>query len=185
MDPKGPYIDQQGIDPWTADRDARLYDGRAPVVVHSPCAPWGRYAGIRGPPRGQDDGCAAHGVRVVRSNGGVFEHPEGSAAFDAFGLPRPPVHGWSRPDAFGGRTIAIDQGLYGHRARKRTWLYAVLPTFPELAQYDNRPDAVPVENMGKLERRLTPPAFRDLLVSMARSCAGWTPTPQLTLEAFA
>ncbi len=62
----------------------------------------------------------------------------------------------------------IDQGHYGHRARKPTWLLAsrcVLPSLrwgPSVATRE-------VELMGLAERIATPRAFRDLLVSMART----------------
>lgn len=183
VDPAGPYMDRPGVDPWTEERDARRFDGDCPVITHSPCAPWGRYAVMLGI-RAKDGGCTAHAVRTVRRNGGVFEHPEGSYAFEVYGMPVPPARGWSRPDAYGGRTIAVDQGAYGHRAKKRTWLYAVLPVYPRLVQDDTRADAVPVEHMGKLERRLTPEPFAALLVELARSCIGWrpkAPARQLTI----
>ena len=39
---KGSYTGMAGIDAWTADRDARRYDGPFPVVAHPPCQRWGK-----------------------------------------------------------------------------------------------------------------------------------------------
>lgn len=197
----GPYIGQQGIDAWTRTRDARTYAGQAPVVAHPPCGRWGAFATVGGRQVGDDEGCGGAAVTAVRRCGGVLEQPAGSKLFAAFGLPRPPARGWSPPDPYGGRSCYVDQGIYGHRAKKPTWLYAVLPTFPELdwtrvwgrpkvgrcdlyANARERAKArasskyVRVPEVSRRERYLTPAPFRDLLVSLARSCIGWTPTPR-------
>jgi hypothetical protein len=61
----------------------------------------------------------------VRKFGGVLEHPEASAAWRAFGLIAPPKDGgWVTAGDFVGWTCCVEQGHYGHRARKATWLYA-------------------------------------------------------------
>jgi hypothetical protein len=39
----GCYYGLEGVDPWDAARDARLYAGPWPVVAHPPCERWGRY----------------------------------------------------------------------------------------------------------------------------------------------
>jgi hypothetical protein len=63
----------------------------------------------------------------------VLEHPEASHAWQAYGIAKPPrTGGWIRADDFGGWTCCIEQGAYGHRARKATWLYAVRCALPEL-----------------------------------------------------
>lgn len=193
----GPYIDRHGVDAWTRARDALLYDGEDPAVVHSPCERFGRYAEGGPNPKaarrkiGDDGGCFAHGLKIVRRNGGVMEHPAGSKAWAIYGLPRPPSRGWSEPDAHGGRSCRVDQGRYGHPAKKATWLYAVLPDYPELdwepAQGLKRlelgprskehakairaaPGYVPPKRLSKAERIHTPPAFADLLLGMAATC---------------
>lgn len=127
----GHYIGIEGVDAWTQDRDARKYAGPWPVVAHPPCARWGRYW-FGGPsckvrkPLGSDQGCFASALMSVRNFGGVIEHPAHSSAWEHFNLPVPSSSGgWTAPDRFGGSSCHVEQGHYGHRARKATWLYFV------------------------------------------------------------
>lgn len=191
----GPYWNLPGVDPWDVERDARLYAGPHPVVAHPPCERWGRYW-FGGPTArdrrtlGDDGGCFAAALAAVRRWGGVLEHPEASHAWRAFGLIRPlRGGGWSVADDFGGWTCCVEQGAYGHRARKATWLYAAgiqLPILRWRAQGDfvrfdlgyhstaeRRRDRAagiaPPCRLSARQRRLTPSAFRDVLLAMARS----------------
>lgn len=126
----GVYFGLSAVDPWDEARDARTYSGPWPVVAHPPCARWGRY--WRGGPSarlprelGDDAGCFNAALESVRTWGGVLEHPEASHAWDAFALRRPPRSGgWVRT-LCDGWTCCVEQGHYGHLARKATWLYAV------------------------------------------------------------
>lgn len=140
--PDGPYANREGVDPWPASRDARLYSGPWPVVAHPPCARWGRYwsGGPSAKVRrelGDDGGCFAAALASVRRFGGVLEHPEASLAWPCFGLVRPAkTGGWIAADLLGGWTCCVEQGHYTHGARKATWLYcARIPgsELPELA----------------------------------------------------
>jgi hypothetical protein len=107
-------------------------------VAHPPCQRWGRYWG--GSPRkphqfsaGDDKGCFASAITSVRRFGGVLEHPADSFAWQAFGLKAPPRKGgWISADNMGGLTCCVEQGHYGHFARKPTWLYAMDVDPPEL-----------------------------------------------------
>lgn len=123
----GVYYGLDDVDPWPEDRDARLYPGPWPVVVHSPCARFCRLAGLVearwGHKRGDDGGCFASGLANVRRWGGVLEHPAYSDAWATFALPIPPVEGWQR-GVCGGWAAHVEQGRYGHPAKKATWLYA-------------------------------------------------------------
>ena len=185
------------VDPWDEARDARLYDGPYPVVAHPPCARWGRYyfggpswvAGGRTPKvKGDDGGCFAAALAAVRKWGGVLEHPEASHAWAAFGLAAPPRGGgWVNADWLGGWTCCVEQGWYGHRARKATWLYAVGVELPSLKWGDcgkrvawaveTRPSRRAVRTglcqilLGRL-RAATPVEFRDVLLAMARTAEG-------------
>lgn len=201
----GAYYGLPGVVPWDEARDARLFNGRCPVVAHPPCERWGRYWS-GGPSakerrkKGDDGGCFASALESVRRWGGVLEHPEASHAWDHFGLMRPPkTGGWvrnvpcSESWANGVRqawTCCVEQGNYGHRARKATWLYAVVPNPPELiwgpsigsrldegfhsrAERDAARAAgtKPIARLGTAENIATPPPFRDLLLSIAREAA--------------
>lgn len=133
----GPYFGIPGVDPWDKDRDARRYTGTHPVVAHPPCERWGDLwsggplaAGTRR--RGDDGGCFVAALEAVRRWGGVLEHPAHSQAWRAFELTPPPAAGWAPADFNGGWTCQVEQGHYGHRARKATWLYANGVALPSL-----------------------------------------------------
>ena len=189
----GPYIGIPYVDAWDGFRDARRYNGPHPVVAHPPCERWGRYwnggpsAKVRRK-MGDDGGCFKSALRSVRAYGGVLEHPEGSHAFREFNLPIPTWHdSWTEPDAYGGRSICVAQGHYGHRARKMTWLYSVRTNFPELIRgpskngirmdvgyhsKEERARAVRTgvcQRLSKRQHILTPIEFRDILLKMAGS----------------
>jgi len=192
----GAYYGLPDVDPWDADRDARLYDGPHPVVAHPPCQRWGDMwmgsplviarTGVR-KELGDDGGCFAHALGAVRRFGGVIEHPEGSRAWTYFGLNKPPREGgWVVADFEGGWTCRVEQVAYGHVVRKATWLYAAHCDLPSLAWgVDPRklPSMVqpsksriaagrtPSTSAHGIADRLrihTPEPFRDLLLSIAR-----------------
>lgn len=195
----GPYYGIPDVDPWDEKRDARGYHGPYPVVAHPPCQRWGKMwfgqplwvkrTGER-KKKGDDGGCFKAALEAVRKHGGVLEHPEGSHAWAHFDIARPPREGgWITADSEGGWTCCVEQGRYGHYARKPTWLYAVKCRLPSLewGVSEAKLDPAVVERMG-LERakRLgevgargggrdssprisTPEPFRDVLIDMARS----------------
>lgn len=188
----GVYADLPGVDPWPVDRDARQYAGPHPVVAHPPCQRWGKFwhGSTRDPHRfklGADAGCFAAALTAVRSWGGVLEHPADSHAWTYFGLAKPSRDGgWAQADGYGGYTCYVEQGYYGHMARKGTWLYACGVELPELrwGRGEQRIHPVALERHGyakarrigmvggkrKTEiRNATPPEFRDLLLSIART----------------
>lgn len=120
IDEHGPYPKMPGVDAWGMTRDARTYDGPHPVVAHPPCGPWGAFAHMCKSPE-QDPALAIRAVEQVRRWGGVLEHPRRSRLWAHVGLPAP----GGPADAYGGRTIEVDQVEWGHAAHKRTWLYLV------------------------------------------------------------
>ena len=193
VDPKGCYVGLPFVDPWTERRDARRYPGPFPVVAHPPCARWGRYWS-GGPVQhgtrklGDDNGCFAAALAAVRCWGGVLEHPEASHAWWSFGLNRPPyTGGWVVADFHGGWTCCVEQGHYGHAARKATWLYAVDTDLPSLQWGSSGPKARLDDGyhsaderrrmvksgvsarLTRYERIVTPLIFRDILIAMAES----------------
>jgi hypothetical protein len=198
VEPDGVYAGVDGVDPWDEARDARQYAGPHPVVAHPPCQRWGRFwhGSPRKPHQfqlGDDGGCFAAALAAVRRYGGVLEHPADSLAWKAFGLATPArTGGWGRADALNGWhgwTCYVEQGFYGHASRKGTWLYASGVELPALrwGRGPQRLDPVMLERHGyeyarrkgmvsmiggkdktKI-RNATPPEFRDLLISIART----------------
>lgn len=143
----GAYFGLPGVEPWDEAKDARSYAGVMPVVAHPPCQRWGKlWAGQplwiartgERKKKGDDGGCFESALASVRKNGGVLEHPWGSHAWPHFGLTVPPrTGGWVKADEFGGFTCCVEQGQYGHYARKPTLLYAVGVDLPELRWGEN------------------------------------------------
>jgi len=190
----GPYYGISDVDPWDEDRDARLYAGPHPVVAHPPCARWGRYW-FGGPSckvrkkKGDDGGCFESALASVRTCGGVLEHPAASSAWKHFRIAHPyRIGGWIPADGYGGWTCCVDQGHYGHRAQKATWLYAVgIEDLPELIwgksnnnvrlddgfrSTEERRRATRTGRCQRLsarQRKETPDEFKEILLNMARS----------------
>lgn len=133
----GPYSKDKRFDAWDVGRNAKLYDGPHKVIAHPPCERWGRY--WSGGPSvkeqrtlGDDQGCFQYALMAVRKFGGVLEHPEASHAFKFFGIRKPNRNGGWIPamDGYYGWVCCVEQGHYGHKARKATWLYYVGPVKP-------------------------------------------------------
>lgn len=95
-------------------------------------------------------------------------------------------------DLFGGRSTYVDQGAYGHPAKKPTWLYAKLRRWPalnwtrvhsmqrlelgprtkaEARALRSDPRWKAAERLSKNQRLHTPPAFRDALLALVREAA--------------
>ena len=187
VDPKGIYRDMPGVDCWDETMDARLYPGPHPVIAHPPCSRWCRLAGLVearwGHKRGEDGGCFESALDSVRKWGGVLEHPAYTDAFKHFGLPTPDITGWTGTIC-GGWVAYVEQGRYGHPAKKATWLYAHGIDPPKM-RWGRIPDGdsqAPVswcgnhvksnENrprLGKSAAAATPPDFRDTLINIAKA----------------
>lgn len=182
----GIYYGLPDVDPWDEERDARLYAGPWPVVAHPPCDRWCQMAPVNqaryGHKVGEDGGCFASALAAVRRWGGVLEHPAVSLAWPAHGLQKPAYGGWQQ--CLDGSWVAqVEQRHYGHRARKATWLYAygIQPISlkwgpgapPEAWISADRPRAElgsrGIAQLSKKEAKATPLAFRDLLLSIART----------------
>ena len=147
--------------------------------------------------RGDDGGCFKAALEAVRTYGGVLEHPAYSAAWDTFNLPEPSVvEGWTA-GMCGGWSAYVEQGRYGLPVKKATWLYAYGVDLPELKWGKVLDAAGDPENQnehggidawrdawGKRREQwepskhrgghhgltaTTPPEFRDILITTARS----------------
>lgn len=197
----GAYYGIEGVDPWDEARDARLYAGPWPVVAHPPCQRRGKFyagqpltikkTGIR-KKLGDDGGCFKHALETVRRVGGVIEHPWDSKAWPHFKLKVPEREGgWIVADEYGGWTCCVEQGRYGHYARKPTLLYvngckpwelpellwgvseAVFPAHVIAKHglaYAKRAGELAFKGGGKDNKHRigTPPAFREILLALVR-----------------
>lgn len=203
VEPQGVYAGLLDVDPWPESRDARTYQGPHPVVAHPPCQRWGRYwsGGPSAKVRrtlGDDGGCFAAALHAVDRWGGVLEHPEASHAFGAHGIlwsdpTTRAAGGWQKLPSYspaGARYVCqVEQGHYGHPARKKTWLYYVGRTPPpELIWgpsqgmrldegFHSKAERLaaraagkqPIPRLTRAQNLATPIAFRDLLISIARN----------------
>lgn len=165
-------------DVYDITRDARTYPGGLPVIAHPPCRAWGRLRQFA-KPRPDEKALALWAVDQVRQWGGVLEHPASSSLWPTVGLPT----GKER-DKWGGFTLSVDQFWWGHRAKKRTWLYICGPDLAEVPVIPLRFDAVThtvgsmttgrkskkLPEITKAEREHTPPALAHWLVELALKC---------------
>ena len=173
------YKTLPGCDVYDIDRDARTWGGGSPVVAHPPCRAWGRL-NFFAKPRADEKALAPWAISQIRRDGGVLEHPAGSALWSFLGLPA----AGAAPDEFGGWTLPILQHSFGHRAQKKTLLYIVgcapkdIPDMPlvlgeathvigdsgRASLGNKRPE------VSKAEREHTPPDLAVWLVKLASRC---------------
>jgi hypothetical protein len=176
-----------GCDCYDRDRDAMTYTGDFPVIAHPPCQLWGkmakinyiRWGGDHNRP-GNDGGMFRFALDTVNRCGGVLEHPAGSYAWPAHGLRRPELLGWSKSGI--GWVCEVWQSAYGHKARKKTWLYCYgteRPLLPRLERkkgthqigfHDQRGKAANKPTLSKLEANETPVEFAYYLIELAQLC---------------
>ncbi len=182
MHTNGIYFRTPGVDPWDEQRDARTYAGPWPVVAHPPCARWCQLAHVvrarYGYEVGDDGGCFKAALASVRSYGGVLEHPALSIAWERFGLLKPSRRGWTSA-APGEWVCEVSQRRYGHRARKRTWLFyaGATPPLPMRWGHGATPTATvskfsnngarDVQRLEPKDAAATPPAFQHALMLLA------------------
>ena len=158
---------------------------RIAVVAHPLCPRWCKLAAmvekVHGYKKHEDGGLFEFAIGKVRENGGVLEHPAGSAAFHTYGLPCLQGHAVWSPTLCGGYVTEVDQCAYGHLARKRTWLYAYgidpsrLPSLKKggiatkIVSYANhRIFRNGVQRLSKKGRNATPEKFAKMLISIAK-----------------
>jgi len=184
---EGCYFGLPDVDPWDEARDARNYAGPYPVVAHPPCQLWGplafvnyaRWGGDHNKPA-NDGGCFESALNSVRKYGGVLEHPAFTHAWKKFQLPKPRAGRWfSVVD--GEWVCEVWQSAYGHKARKRTWLFYCGNNKPpemnwnrraeythQIGQHDQRGKERNRPTISGKEASATPIEFRDLLISIAK-----------------
>lgn len=169
------YKSLANCDVYDIDRDARTFPGGLPVVAHPPCRAWARLRAFAKPRPGEKE-LAVWAVDQVRRWGGVLEHPASSSLWAAMGLPL-----GRQVDEYGGFTLSVDQSWWGHKARKKTWLYIVGVSPEEIPPIPISFDAIThtiasssrskhkLPEVTKSEREATPPAFAEWLVELAKT----------------
>lgn len=193
VEPFGAYYGLPDVDPWDEQRDARLYAGPWPVVAHPPCSRWCCLASLvearYGYKKGDDGGVFKAALAAVRKWGGVLEHPAYSAAWQAFDLlSPPPAGGWVVADWDGGWTCHVEQGRYGHPARKGTWLYAHGVELPSL-RWGHIPDNKCIDagyaGWRDGRKRVDANGGRDAVVSWCRNHGSDDDRPRIGKKAAA
>lgn len=180
----GCYFGVPNVDPWDKARDARAYAGPHPVVAHPPCQLWvnlaalnfKRYGGEHNRP-GNDGGCFAAALAAVRRWGGVLEHPSFTNAWAAHDLTPPAGSGWQQ-SICGGWVCEVWQSAYGHKARKRTWLFYSGKRAPFELRWTRLGGSHQVgwfdrikPTLSKREAIATPHEFREELLRLAQHAA--------------
>jgi hypothetical protein len=126
---------------------------------------------------GDDGGCFLKAFKAVLTFGGVLEHPAHTYAWDYFHIPKPKRGYWLKHGPMW--VTEVSQSAYGHKARKRTWLLYVGEQAPFPLDWNDTPGTHLTSwlqgtkrvapRITKKEADKTPPAFRDLLISLACS----------------
>jgi hypothetical protein len=174
------YKTMEGVDVYDMARDARTFQGGAPIVGHPPCRAWGALSHMkRVKPRQDEKALAPWCVAQIRQDGGVLEHPKGSKLWRYLGLPEPDC----LPDEYGGFTLLIDQYDWGHLAHKATRLYIcglsmgdvppmpppnTAPTQWSIAGASPNGGVKGTHRITDAQREHTPPALAEWLVELAR-----------------
>lgn len=164
------YLTIPKADCWDIERDARRWGGGSAIVAHPPCRAWGKLRTFAKPPPGEKE-LGIWAIRKAQLWGGVVEHPEGSHLWKELGLPF-----GKDQDKFGGWTLKIDQHPFGHKARKRTWLYIVGVKPQEIPNYPLSWECVQhfvawtkaKPGLSKPERSATPRLFAEFLIEIAQ-----------------
>jgi len=184
----GCYQNDDRLDPWDIERDARKYNLDNPVIAHPPCQKWGkmarvnyaRWGGEHNKPE-EDGGCFASALESVNRCGGVLEHPAQSYAWGRYGIEKPNRNQWT--ETLNGWTCEVWQSAYGHRANKATWLYYVgdKPPFElnwdrpkgshQVGFQDQRGKSRNKPTLSKKEANATPIAFKEMLIKLAKHSA--------------
>jgi hypothetical protein len=102
-----------------------------------------------------------HCVKMVIENGGVLEHPAGSALFPDQGVPQ---GGYANEKGF---TLEFPQRVFGHPMMKPTWFFfagipydQILPVRPML----HFSPLKQIHHLSAAQREATPPALANWLL---------------------
>lgn len=166
VEPDTVYRRYNWIDCYDEARDAQTYADTMPVIAHPPCRTWSRLRAFSKAPETEHH-LAIHALGVVRSNGGILEHPASSRIWQLPTMPGP-----GKLDEYGGWLFTIDQGAFDHPAQKRTTFYIVgakpteIPPFGVWSQHTRT-----VQSQHSSDRLKTPPAMAQWLVELVNIIA--------------
>jgi len=156
------------VDCYDIDRDARSFVGSSPVVAHPPCRAWSAFCGHQAKPLPGEKELGPMCVELLRSNGGILEHPAYSRLWDHCKLPKP-----GEPAIDGLRAVAVNQAWWGDRRSKRTWLLFahIDPLSIEIPfrLHDPRGDRRRWNTMSKNTRAATPKEMAEWLIRTAQT----------------
>lgn len=163
------------VDCYDIERNALTFPGGMPVVAHPPCRGWGRLRQFSNATE-EELQLAPWAIDQVRTWGGVVEHPANSSLWKYYNLPHPTI----KEDTYYGFTLDIDQFWFGHKAKKKTWLYVCginrvnIPAVPmrlDLITHvikTSKYKTTSYKQSTKKERDATPPDLAYWLVNLAR-----------------
>lgn len=111
------YKEIYGLDFYDINRCYSSFGGVNPVVCHPPCRSWSRFLSHQAKPLPGEKLIGPNCVDLLKTNGGVLEHPAHSNLFDYCGLPEP--FDFTHREFF---TVAVNQSWFGYPSKKPTWL---------------------------------------------------------------
>lgn len=167
------YFEYDDIEVYTARRNALTFDFQSSIIAHPPCRLWSKMSHFsNADPLEKTLGIYA--INAARIVGGIVEHPAGSRLFKYMDCGTP-----SRPDAYGGYIISINQSWFGHPCQKRTYLYIcglpysdippITPNFsPHTHTVGSATSKTKLIQASQRIREYTPPALCEWLISTAR-----------------
>lgn len=143
VETNGCYFGLPDVDPWDKERDARLYAGPCPVVAHPPCQLWVNFAALNYKRWGGEHNRPGN-------DGGCFKHALWCVRKFGGVLEHPAFsNAWSEF----GLTKPTGTG-WTPGTHQVGWFDRIKPT------------------LGKKAANATPPAFRDVLLDLARHSRG-------------
>lgn len=161
------YKTLPGCEVFDKSRNAMSFRGNMPVIAHPPCRTWGKLAHFAKAPI-HEPAYASWAVQQVRLYGGVLEHPLNSKLWRKSRLPD---FKKINIDRWGGWTLSTVQWWFGHLSLKPTLLYIVGISPNDIPRQEYRLidfSLRTVESLSKRQRELTPVAFAEWLVEIAR-----------------
>lgn len=177
------YKTMPGLEVYDMERDARTFPGGMPIVGHPPCRAWGVLKHMAKPRHDEKD-LARWCIDRIREEGGVLEHPYGSALWKDKGLAGPGEY-----DDFGGTTLSFPQLWFGHQMNKYSKFYVCgispkdVPEIPFTLEYPSAYMNIKtarrygVKELKNSDRERSPPALAEWLVELARRTRKPAPKP--------